>query len=136
MAQGQQPVIYAASAVVWRQDEVLLVRRGRPPGKDYWSLPGGKIEAGETPEAAALREVREETGLQPELLGLIGVFSISSGDVEYRISCFVARSISGAIQFGDDAADAQWVKLSAVNKLKLAPNTFEAIQQSQDFVKP
>ncbi len=136
MAHGQQRVIFAASAVVWRGENVLLVRRGRPPGKDFWSLPGGKIEAGETPEAAASREVVEECGVSPRLLGLIGIFAVAAGPVEYQISCFAALCDNGEIHAGDDAAEVQWLGFSELGELKLAPNTLEAIVQSQRFIKP
>ncbi len=131
----QQRVIFAASAVVWLQDKVLLVRRGKPPGKDYWSLPGGKVEPGESVEAAALREVLEETGLWPQLLGLIGVFVVTAGEIEYRISCFAALSKAADLQPGDDAAAAEWFGLANLESLKLAPNTLDAIHQSQRFIK-
>ena len=135
MAHSQQRVIFAASAVVWHEGKVLLVKRGRPPGKDFWSLPGGKIEAGETPEAAALREVMEECGCSPRVLGLIGIFTVAAGEVDYRISCFAALSESGEIRAGDDAAVVLWFELSDLDPLKLAPNTLEAIVQSQRFIK-
>jgi 8-oxo-dGTP diphosphatase len=63
----------AVGVVVLKSDEVLLVRRGTPPRLGQWSLPGGRIEFGETVEAAALRELKEETGVEAELLGLIEV---------------------------------------------------------------
>jgi ADP-ribose pyrophosphatase YjhB (NUDIX family) len=135
MERMRQPVIFAASAVVWRGRQVLLVKRGRPPGKDYWSLPGGKVEAGETVEQTAAREVLEETGLAAKLLGLIGVFTVVSAEVEYRISCFAAMSDEGEVTPGDDAADAAWFSFVDLEKLKLAPNTLEAILQSQRFIK-
>lgn len=135
MAEKQQRVIFAASAVVWWAGKVLLVRRGRPPGKGFWSLPGGKSEQGETPEAAALREVLEETGILAEILGLIGVFTVASGDVEYQITCFAALSNNGEIVAGDDAAEARWVGFSELAEFNLAPNTADAIQRSQHFIK-
>ena len=136
MAEKQQRVVFAASAVVWRAGKVLLVRRGRPPGKDFWSLPGGKIEPGETPEAAALREVQEETGLLPEFCSLIRVFTVAAGDVEYQISCFAGQSEEGEIIAGDDAAEARWLEISELAEFNLAPNTLNAIQHSQQFIKP
>jgi 8-oxo-dGTP diphosphatase len=136
MAQKRQPVIFAASAAVWRAGKVLLVKRGRPPGKDFWSLPGGKVEPGETTEAAAIREVLEETALSPIILGLIGVFEVAAGAVEYQISCFAALSGKGELMPGDDASDARWFKLTELEVLKMAPNTLATIQQSQEFIKP
>ena len=124
-------MILATSAVVWRGDKVLVVRRGRPPRKDYWSLPGGKIEAGETAQAAASREVMEETGVATEIIGHIGVFRISG----YEISCFYAKALTSEIGSGDDAADAKWLGLEELQLLQLAPHTLDAIIQSQKFIK-
>ena len=135
MGTRRQPVISAASAVVWRADQVLLVKRGRPPGKDYWSLPGGKREPGESAEIAALREVLEETGLSARILGLIGVFAVAAGEFDYEISCFAALSVSGQIIAGDDASDAGWFGFDDLERLRLAPNTLDAILQSQRFIK-
>jgi ADP-ribose pyrophosphatase YjhB (NUDIX family) len=136
MTQKQQPVIFAASAAVWHEGKVLLVKRGRSPGKDFWSLPGGKVEQGETLQEAALREVLEETGLSPKIHGLIGVFKVAAGAVQYEISCFAAQSSRQELMPGDDAADAQWFSPDDLQSLNLAPNTLDAIVQSQGFIKP
>lgn len=136
MVQKQQPVISAASAVVWRDGKVLLVRRGRPPGKDFWSLPGGKVEPGETHEVAALREVLEETGIAAQILGFIGIFTVALVKVEYQINCFAALATSGEAGAGDDAAEARWVDILDLESMKLAPNTLDAIRRSQHFIKP
>lgn len=115
-----QPVP-AVGVVVLRGDEVLLVRRGTAPRLGQWSLPGGRIEWGETAVAAALRELREETGVEAELLGLIEVVdavftSRTSGDVtrHYVLVDFAARWISGEPIAGDDAAEARFVPASEV----------------------
>jgi 8-oxo-dGTP diphosphatase len=60
--------------VVWRADEVLLIRRANPPYQGCWSIPGGKVEFGETLHEAALRELKEETGIEAAIEGLIDVF--------------------------------------------------------------
>ena len=65
----------AVGVVCLRGDEVLLIRRGQPPRVGEWSLPGGRLEWGETTADAALRELREETGVEAELAGLIDVVS-------------------------------------------------------------
>ena len=66
----------AASAAIFRGNTVLIAERGHGPRKGVWSLPGGKIEAGETAAAAAVREIQEETGLTVELAGLLDVHDI------------------------------------------------------------
>ena len=63
----------AVGVVCFRADHVLLIRRGTPPKQGEWSLPGGRVEPGEPVRAAALRELKEETGVEAELLGLVDV---------------------------------------------------------------
>lgn len=110
----RQPVP-AVGVVVLRGDEVLLVRRGTAPRLGQWSLPGGRIEWGEAAEAAALRELKEETGVEAELLGLIEVLdavftSRTTGETtrHYVLIDFAARWLSGEPVAGDDAAEARF----------------------------
>jgi 8-oxo-dGTP diphosphatase len=111
----------AVGVVVLKGHEVLLVRRGTPPRLGQWSLPGGRIEFGETVEAAALRELKEETGVEAQLLGLIEVLdavftSRSSGEVtrHYVLIDFAARWLSGEPVAGDDAAEARFFHHSEI----------------------
>ena len=96
--------------------DVLLIRRGTAPRLGEWSIPGGRLEWGETTKAAALRELKEETGVDAELIGLIdvvdGIFtSRTHGDItrHYVLIDYVARHISGVPVAGDDAAEARFV---------------------------
>jgi ADP-ribose pyrophosphatase YjhB (NUDIX family) len=101
--------------VLLRGEEVLLVKRGKPPGKGAWSLPGGGQELGETAEETARRELREETGLECGPLTLIGhVDSIhydEAGRIEYHYTIldFGARYCSGEARPGDDVTEIAWV---------------------------
>lgn len=111
----------AVGVVVLKGEEVLLVRRGTPPRLGQWSLPGGRIEWGETAKAAALRELKEETGVEAELLGLIEVVdavftSRTNGEVtrHYVLVDFAARWTSGEPVAGDDAAEARFFHHSEV----------------------
>lgn len=103
--------------------EVLLIRRGRPPRRGEWSLPGGRLEWGETVEAAALRELGEETAVTAELGGLIevvdGFFPGEGGepDRHYVLIDFAARWLSGEPVAGDDAAEAEFHPLEAIDAL-------------------
>ena len=97
-------------------DQVLLIRRGQPPRLNQWSLPGGRLEWGETVAAAALRELKEETAVEAELLGLIdvvdGVFPARPGGEitrHYVLIDFAARWTAGEPVAGDDAAEARFV---------------------------
>jgi 8-oxo-dGTP diphosphatase len=107
--------------VCLRGDQVLLIKRGTPPRLGQWSLPGGRIEWGETNAVAALRELKEETGVEAELLGLIdvidGVFPArpsadgTAGEItrHYVLIDYAARWVSGEPVAGDDAAEARFV---------------------------
>ena len=104
--------------VCLRGDQVLLIKRGTPPRLGQWSLPGGRLEWGETTTVAALRELAEETGVQAELLGLVdvvdGLFtSRETGATtrHYVMIDYAARWVSGEPVAGDDAAEARFVSL-------------------------
>ena len=104
--------------VCLRGDQVLLIKRGTPPRLGQWSLPGGRLERGETTVVAALRELAEETAVQAQLLGLIdvvdGLFtSPVTGETtrHYVMIDYAARWISGEPVAGDDAAEARFVPL-------------------------
>jgi 8-oxo-dGTP diphosphatase len=104
----------AAGVICFRGGEVLLVRRGTPPRLNEWSLPGGRVEWGETAAEAALRELREETGIEAQLLGLVdvvdGLFADQAGktDRHYVLIDYAARWLSGEPVAGDDAAEARF----------------------------
>ncbi|CAN7267119.1 NUDIX hydrolase [Caulobacter sp. LjRoot300] len=104
--------------VCLRGDQVLLIKRGTPPRLGQWSLPGGRLERGETTAVAALRELAEETGVQAELLGLVdvvdGLFTArETGQTtrHYVMIDYAARWVAGEPVAGDDAAEARFVSL-------------------------
>ena len=131
---NQSPIL-AASTCVFRGREVLLVKRGQALGRGLWSLPGGKVEASETAESAALRELAEETGVTARVVGLAGSFTINAGRVFYAISCFAAEHVSGEPCAASDAADARFISLEAFGELPLAPNTREAIAAARALLR-
>jgi 8-oxo-dGTP diphosphatase len=101
-------------AVVLDGERVLLARRGRAPSAGKWSIPGGLVHLGERLEEAAVREVREETGLHVRLLGLCGVIDRVVRDSDavryhYVIIDYVAESVGGRLEAGTDAAEVRWV---------------------------
>ncbi len=100
--------VAAAGVVCLRGTEVLLIRRGKPPGLGEWSLPGGRIEPGERAVDAALRELGEETGVQAEITGLLDVIDGLFPGRHYLLVDYAARWVSGEPRAGDDAADARF----------------------------
>jgi len=95
-----------AGVLVEMERGIVLVQRGQPPFVGWWALPAGYIEADESVEQAAVRECKEETGLDVELLELFGVYSFPEGPVQSGIIIFYrARPVGGDLQAGDDAQD-------------------------------
>jgi ADP-ribose pyrophosphatase YjhB (NUDIX family) len=111
--------------VVLRKDAVLLVRRGRAPALGAWSFPGGAQELGETAEAAARRELAEETGLAVGALRLVAhVDSIhrdGAGRVQfhYTILDFCAAYAGGTARAGGDVTDVAWAGFDSLEKYDL-----------------
>lgn len=100
----------AVGVVCLKDDQVLLIRRGTPPRLGEWSLPGGRIEPGEPVQQAALRELREETGVEADLVGLIDVVDgiFAEAGRHYVLIDYAAVWRSGEVVAGDDAAEAQF----------------------------
>ena len=105
--------------VCLREDEVLLIRRGTPPRQGEWSLPGGRIEPGERAVDAALRELREETGVEAEIIGLLDVVDgiFPEAGRHYVLIDYAARWISGEPAAGDDALEARFVAIDQAEAL-------------------
>jgi 8-oxo-dGTP diphosphatase len=111
------------SALVISDEEILMIRRGLPPYVGAWSLPGGKLNWGETVHDALSREVLEETGLSVRLGSLAGVVeSIDpDGSFHYVILDYFAEVLGGDLRAGDDATEVQWVSLNRVAELETTP---------------
>ena len=101
----------AVGVVCLKGDAVLLIRRGTPPRQGEWSLPGGRIEPGERLAEAALRELREETGVEAELIGLIDVVDglFPEAGRHYVLIDYAALWTGGEPVGGDDAAEAAFM---------------------------
>jgi 8-oxo-dGTP diphosphatase len=124
------PIIKAASAVILRDQKVLLVRRASALGKGLWSLPGGKAEMNETAEQTAIREVAEETGLVFSPQFVVGQFTIKTAAAIYAIDCFSGNTNAAEASPASDVDGVDWVDISQLNSFTLAPNTEAAIRKA------
>ena len=128
----------AVGVVCLKGDEVLLIRRGKPPRMGEWSLPGGRIEPGERAVDAALRELREETGVEARILGLIDVVDgiFPEAGRHYVLIDYVAEWISGEPVAGDDAAEALFMPVQAAMVAVAWDQTRRIIAEAVAFGKP
>lgn len=133
MTAPQQLPRLGASACVFRDGRVLIVQRGKAPGRGIWSLPGGHVEPGETAMAAAQRELGEETGIAANLDHLVGLFDIVRRDaagtvtLHYAIACYAGHWRSGEAEAASDALAVRWVAPDELSGLAFAPHVKDAI---------
>lgn len=123
----------AAGVVCFKGEEVLLVRRGTAPRLGEWSLPGGRIEPGERAADAALRELREETGVEAELVGLIDVVDALFPEAgrHYVLIDYAAVWRRGEPVAGDDASEAMFHPLAAIDHLVAWEETRRIIREAR-----
>jgi 8-oxo-dGTP diphosphatase len=108
---------------------LLLIKRGHQPGAGLWSVPGGRVEPGETDEQAVIREVREETGLSVRPGRLVGTLRRHGGGWVFDIRDYAATVIGGTLTAGDDAADARWVDQAELASLPLTEGLAELLTE-------
>ena len=116
MAGPETPKIMVDVIVPSEEGQVLLIRRGTDPYEGYWALPGGFVEVGETLEEAAAREAEEETGLEVEIIRLVGVYSDPDRDPRgHNVSCaYLARAQGGELSAATDADEASFLDPSTI----------------------
>ena len=127
----------AVSGAIFRDDKILLVRRARSPAKGFYSLPGGRVEFGESLHAALHREVDEETGLKIEIVGLAGwreVLPESAGSGHYLIMSFAARWMGKEPVLNEELDDFKWLSPDALDDLRLTVGLVEVIQAARRVI--
>jgi mutator protein MutT len=130
--------IVGVGAVIFEDDQVILVRRGTPPSYGAWSLPGGAVEVGETLEQAVMREVAEEVGFDVVVGDVVAVlervFLDSAEKVQYHyvLVDFLCRKIGGSLRASGDALSCHRVSLASLEGYPLSPETREVIQRAYD----
>lgn len=108
---------------------ILLVRRANAPAQGLWSIPGGRVEGGETSEVAVIRELREETGLVGVVIREVGTIRLAAADGgTYLVRDFLV-STDGAPDpvAGDDAADAAWIVIDDLAQVDTSPGLVDAL---------
>ncbi len=126
-------------AVVFNDNRVLLIKRGKSPSKGMWAIPGGHVELGETLQEAAEREVLEETGLTIKAGKPLFVFDLVARDdnhmvkYHYVIVDMKAEFVSGELKAGDDAVDARWVSPMEIKGLGVNDKTRQFLKQHFGF---
>ena len=132
----------AVSAAIFRDGKVLLTRRARSPAKGFYSLPGGRVEFGESLHQALAREIDEETGLDIDIVGLAGwreVLPAAAGAGHYLIMSFAARWVAREPVLNDELDDYRWIApqaLASLGDLKLTGGLEEVIQSAHRLIGP
>jgi 8-oxo-dGTP diphosphatase len=128
--------LVGVGAVVFRGEEVLLVRRGQEPAMGSWSLPGGLVEVGEGLEAALMREIQEETGLVVRILGVSAVLERIYRDDDdnipyhYVLIDFACEYLAGEARPASDVTAARFVSLDGLEDFPLASHTARVIRRA------
>ena len=114
----QTPKLTVDAAIV-EDGRIVLIKRNNPPFKGHWALPGGFVDVGETVEEACVREAKEETSLDVDIVRLVGVYSDPKRDPRgHTVSVvFLCRRKGGVLKGADDAKEAQWFGLDNLPKL-------------------
>jgi len=115
----------AASVAIVRRDDLLLIQRNSAPSEGLWTLPGGRLEAGETPEKCAVREVREELGLA--VYALRPLIVLRHG--QYRLQTFATQTFDGEIVAdATEIRDWRWVRRAQLERLKTTPGLADVVE--------
>ena len=131
---NKRPLIGVGAVVFNEKDEVLLIRRGKEPHYGRWMVPGGTLEWGETLEQAAVREVREETGIEIRIETFVEIIeAITPGEngFHFVIMDYAATAISGTPVAGSDALEAAWVPIRDFGARDLTDELLAVIEKAR-----
>jgi 8-oxo-dGTP diphosphatase len=131
----RRPLV-GVGAIILDGDRIVMAQRGKEPLKGWWSLPGGLLELGEALADGVRREVREETGLEIEPLGVLEVFERIMRDAagvpeyHYVLIDYVCRVSGGTLCAGDDVCRAEWVRRGDLGTLQITEGTLAVIEKA------
>ena len=123
-------VLAAGGVVQDSRGRFLLVLRANPPEAGRWTVPGGRVEPGESLEAAAVREVREETGIHIRVTHEAWTLDMPSDSLVYEVHDFVAEPVGGELVAGDDAGDAGWFTVTEMRELPLTDDLLGYLERA------
>ncbi|MCU0580538.1 MAG: NUDIX hydrolase [Desulfobacterota bacterium] len=132
--------LVGVGGIVFQEDKVLLIRRGREPGRGKWSIPGGAVRLGETLEQALIREMREETGLEVEPLALVEVLDrivpATDGRIRYHyiLVDYLCLVRGGVLRAGSDADEAVFYRLEYLPNMALTPGVEKVVRKGKFFL--
>lgn len=131
MTKYKNPAL-TVDTIIIEDNKVILIKRLNNPFKDHWAIPGGFVEYGEKVEDAAVREAKEETGLDIELTKLVGVYSDPDRDPRgHTVTvAFLSKIIGGTLKSDSDAKDAKFIDISELKNMKLAFDHNEILKDS------
>ena len=131
----KRPLV-GVGAILLRRDRILMAQRGKEPLKGWWSLPGGALEIGESLHDAVCREVREETGLEIEPLGVLEIFErimrddTGAPEYHYVLIDYVCRVTGGTLFPGDDVCAVEWVRRRDLSGFQITEGTQAVIEKA------
>ncbi|HPA15525.1 MAG TPA: NUDIX hydrolase [Desulfobacterales bacterium] len=129
----------AIGVIVFKEDKILLIRRGKAPSEGMWAVPGGSVKLGETFQEAAEREIREETGLTIRAREPVFTFDVIQRDnhgrirFHYVIVDLIADYLYGEPKAGDDALDVRWVSSGELKCLDVSKTTRKVLRERFGF---
>lgn len=131
----KRPMV-GVGAILLRRDRILMAQRGKEPLKGWWSLPGGALEIGESLRDGVCREVREETGLEVEPLGVLEIFERIMRDAagvpeyHYVLIDYICRVTGGKLFPGDDVCAVEWVRRRDLPAVHITEGTLAVIEKA------